>query len=45
MKGYKIKNIYYSNDNGDIVKSSLKNLENEDLHYSRFYRQQNLNTQ
>lgn len=37
-KGYKIKNIYYSNDNGAIVKSSLKNLENEELHYSRFYR-------
>lgn len=44
-KGYKIKNIFYSNDNGDIVKSNLKNLENEDLHYSRFYRQKNLNTQ
>ena len=37
-KGYKIKNIYYSNDNGEIIKTNLNNLENEELHYSRFYR-------
>ena len=37
-KGYKIRNIYYSDDNGEIVKTSLKNLEKEDLHYSRFFR-------
>jgi len=37
-KGYKIKNIYYSNENGVIVKSNLINLENEELHYSRFFR-------
>lgn len=37
-KGYRIKNIYYSNDNGVILKSNLRNLENEELHYSRFYR-------
>ena len=37
-KGYKIRNIYYSDDNGEIVKSSLKNLENEELHYSRYFR-------
>ena len=35
-KGYRIKYIYYSNDNGDIVKYSLKNLANQDLHYSSF---------
>ncbi len=38
-KGYKIKNIFYSNENGEIVKTNIKNLENDDLHYSRFYRQ------
>ena len=38
-KGYNIKNIYYSNENGDIIKTSLRILEKEDLHYSRFYRQ------
>ncbi len=38
-KGYRIRNIYYSNENGEIVKSSLKNLEKEELHYSRFFRQ------
>ena len=37
-KGYRIKNIYYSNDNGEIIKTSLKKLENEELHYSRFFR-------
>lgn len=37
-KGYRIRNIYYSNENGEIVKSSLKNLEKEELHYSRFFR-------
>jgi cytidine deaminase len=37
-KGYRIRNIYYSNENGDIVTSSLKNLDNEELHYSRFFR-------
>lgn len=37
-KGYKIKNIYYSNENEVIVKSSLTNLEKEELHYSRFFR-------
>lgn len=37
-KGYRIKNIYYSGDNGEIIKSSIKTLENEELHYSRFFR-------
>jgi cytidine deaminase len=36
--GYKIKNVYYSNSNGNIIKTNLKNLENEETHYSRFYR-------
>jgi hypothetical protein len=40
-KGYRIKNIYYSNENGQIVKSSIKTLENEELHISRFYRRKN----
>lgn len=43
-RGYKIKNIYYSNNDGDIIKSNLKILEKEELHYSRFYRKKNLNT-
>lgn len=37
-KGYKIKHIYYSNENGDIVKSNLINLEKENLHYTRSFR-------
>ena len=43
-KGYKIRNIYYSNDNGEIIKSNFKILEKEELHYSRYYRQKILNT-
>ena len=37
-KGYKIQNIYYSNSDGDIVKTNLANLKNDDQHYSRYYR-------
>lgn len=37
-KGYKIRNIYYSDDKGNIIKSSLNILENEEQHFSRFYR-------
>jgi len=37
-KGYKINNIYYSDGEGNIVKSSLQILENEDKHYSRYYK-------
>lgn len=40
-KGYRIKNIYYSNEKGEIIKSSLLNLEKEELHYSRFFRKIN----
>lgn len=36
--GYKIVDIYYSNDNGEIIKSSIKNLDSEEPHYSSFYR-------
>jgi hypothetical protein len=43
-KGYRIRNIYYSNENGEIVKSSLKNLEKEELQYSRFFRKINILT-
>ena len=37
--GYKIEDIYYSNNNEEIVKSSIKILESEEPHYSRFYMQ------
>ena len=38
-KGYKIQNIYYSNSDGNIVKTKLTNLLNdEEQHYSRYYR-------
>jgi hypothetical protein len=35
--GYKIQDIYYSNDNGEIEKSNLNILENDVPHYSRFH--------
>ena len=38
-KGYKIQNIYYSDDKNNIIKISLKNLEKEEKHYSKFDRQ------
>ena len=37
--GYSIKNVFYSNNEGDIVKTSLRQLDNEEKHYSRFYTQ------
>ena len=37
-KGYIIKNIYYSDENGVIIKSNLNILKNSEQHYSRFYR-------
>ena len=37
--GYNIKNIFYSNDDGIIIKTTINELENEEKHYSRFYRQ------
>jgi len=44
-KGYKIQNIYYSDKDGHIVKTSLCNLDNESKHYSSFYRQRQIHTQ
>jgi cytidine deaminase len=38
-KGYKIHYIYYSDGEGKIVKTTLSSLENEEKHYSRYYRQ------
>ena len=40
-KGYRITNIYFSNENGDIIKSNIKSLEKEEMHYSRFFRNKN----
>jgi hypothetical protein len=37
-KGYKLQNIYYSDDKGNINKTSLNILKNEEHHYSRYYR-------
>ena len=37
-KGYKIENVYYSNEEGNILKTTLKSLENEEKHYSKYYR-------
>jgi hypothetical protein len=37
-KGYKIKNIYYSDNEGNIIKTNLNNLKNEEHHYTRYYR-------
>jgi len=43
-KGYSLKNIYYSNSNGEIVKTNLKTLiETKDFHMSRYYTNHNFN--
>ena len=41
-KGYKIENIYYSDENGDIIKTNLQTLENSEQHYSKYYRNKQL---
>ena len=43
-KGYKIDNIYYSDENGDIIKTNLQTLENSEQHYSKYYRNKQLET-
>jgi cytidine deaminase len=37
-KGYKIENIYYSNEEGNIIKTNLKKLDLEEKHYSKYYK-------
>jgi cytidine deaminase len=36
--GYKIQKVFYSDGSGNIVKISLKKLENEEKHMSKFYK-------
>lgn len=36
-KGYYVKNIYYSDTNGNIIKKTLKQLDNEEKHVSQYY--------
>lgn len=38
QKGYKIKYIYYSNETGNILKTNLTKLNEEEKHYSRYYK-------
>lgn len=37
-RGYNIQDIYYSNTYGDIVKTTLTELDNEEKHISQYYR-------
>ena len=41
-KGYKIQNIYYSDSDGNIIKTNLSDLMNAEQHYSRYYRRSRL---
>jgi len=36
--GYKIQHIYYSDNTGNIIKTNLRNLDNEEKHYSKYYK-------
>jgi len=38
LKGYQIKYIFYSNEYGNIIKTSLSQLEVDEQHYSLYYR-------
>lgn len=38
QKGYKIRNVYYSNGEGGITRTNLTTLENEEQHISRYYK-------
>jgi hypothetical protein len=38
LKGYKLKYIYYSGEDGNLIKTTLKNLETDVQHYSNYYR-------
>ena len=37
-KGYKIENIYYSDADGNIIKTNLKTLDAEEKHFSKYFR-------
>jgi len=37
-KGYKLRNIYYSDHTGIIIKTNLNKLQYDEQHYSKFYR-------
>jgi hypothetical protein len=37
-KGYKIGNIYYSDSEGNIIRTNLKSLDNDEKHYSKYFR-------
>ena len=39
--GYKIVNIYYSDTDGNIIKTNLKLLDTEEKHYSKYFRRKN----
>jgi hypothetical protein len=36
--GYNIKNVYYSTNNGTIIKTTLRKLETEEQYYTSFYK-------
>ncbi len=36
-KGYKIQNVYYSDCDGNIVKTTLRKLDKEEKHYTKHY--------
>jgi len=40
QKGYKLQNIYYSGNDENIIKTTIAKLEQEEQHFSKFYRTQ-----
>ena len=41
-KGYKIEFIYYSDSDGNIIKTNLKKLDSEEKHYSKYFRRKHI---
>lgn len=41
-KGYKIDFIYYSDSDGNIIKTNLKKLDSEEKHYSKYFTRKNI---
>ena len=42
-KGYKLENIYYSDETGGLIKTNLAKLSLEEKHFSNFWRKRRVN--
>jgi hypothetical protein len=40
-RGYRIKNVYYSNVEGNILQTTIRKLESEEMHVTRYWKNNN----